>query len=142
MHERIQFLERRARESVPTYGLPSFNELADDDLIDELRIVSWTQVLDIPHAWELNALGFALSDEQEELLRVAPLPHDGDKLLGWPAWQQNVEQHRCPRCSAVMRPIFQIDSCKGVPVMLGDGGRGWIIQCPEHTDIVSFHWTS
>jgi hypothetical protein len=122
-------------------GLAAYHELADDDLFEELRIVGWTRQVDLPAKIELRTLGYELSDEQDALLSEASLPYEGDKLLGWPAWQQGVERNQCPHCRAVMRRIFQIDSCRGVPVLLGDGGRGWVLQCREHTEVVAFVWT-
>ena len=123
------------------HGSPAYEDLADDDLFDEVRIVGWKPRFDIPDAIELRTLGVALSDEQDELLTQASQPHDGDKLLGWPAWQQSVVYHLCPHCSQTMRPIFQIDSQRHIPVPLGDGGRGWVLQCPDHTEMVAFAWT-
>lgn len=88
-------------------------------------------------------MGVTLSDEQKDMHinNDFDFPIEGDKLLGWPAWQQNVERHECPICHEAMRPIFQIDACRGVPALLWDGGRGWIVQCPTHRDTVALHWT-
>jgi hypothetical protein len=124
-------------------GPPAFSELPDPELYDEQRIVEWTRKSDLPDGRELRTLGVTLSDEQEhmQIENIFDFPIEGDKLLGWPAWQQNVESHECPVCHEAMRPIFQIDSCRGVPALLADGGRGWIVQCPKHRDTVALHWT-
>jgi hypothetical protein len=117
-------------------GPPAFGELPDVDLYDEQHIVGWTRKPDLPSDRELQTMGVTLADDHE-----FNFPIEGDKLLGWPAWQQNVERHECLICHEAMRPIFQIDACRGVPAILGDGGRGWIVQCPKHRDTVAFHWT-
>jgi hypothetical protein len=122
-------------------GPPSHEDLADPELFEEMRVVGWERVVDVPAVTELRTLGVELSDEQGSELANADIPAGGDKLLGWPAWQQQVCYHRCPRCSATMRPLFQIHSNQNIPISLGDGGRGWIIQCPEHTEVVAFTWT-
>jgi uncharacterized protein YwqG len=124
-------------------GAPACSELPDPELYDEQHIVAWTRKSDLPGGQELKKMGVTLCQAQYdmELDKRFNFPLEGDKLLGWPAWQQNVERHECPICHEAMRPIFQIDSCRGVPAMLGDGGRGWIVQCPTHRDTVAFHWT-
>jgi hypothetical protein len=124
-------------------GPPAFSDLPDPELYEEQHIVEWTRKVDLPHARELQTLGVTLSDEQEtmQIDNLFNFPLEGDKLLGWPAWQQNVEIHMCPVCHGAMRPVFQIDCCRGIPALLGDGGRGWIVQCPQHRDTLAFHWT-
>jgi hypothetical protein len=124
-------------------GPPAFSELPDPELYDEQHIVGWTRTSDLPDGHELKTLGVTLSDEQAEMQinGNCDFPIEGDKLLGWPAWQQNIESHECPVCHEAMRPIFQIDACRGVPSLFGDGGRGWIVQCPRHHDTVALHWT-
>jgi hypothetical protein len=117
-------------------GPPAFGELPDVDLYDEQHIVGWTRKPDLPSDRELKTMGVTLADDHE-----FNFPIEGDKLLGWPAWQQNVERHECPVCHEGMRPIFQIDACRGVPAILGGGGRGWVVQCSKHRDTVAFHWT-
>jgi len=68
---------------------------------------------------------------------------DGDKLAGWPDWQQGVEYASCPKCRHRMESfVFQIDSEDNIPYMFGDGGRGQIIQCPEHKETLGFVWAS
>jgi len=124
-------------------GPPAFRELPDPELYDEQHIIGWTRKSDLPAGRELKTMGVALSDAQYDMQldNSFNLPIEGDKLLGWPAWQQGVERHECPVCHETMRPIFQIDACHGVPALLWDGGRGWIVQCPNHRDTVALHWT-
>jgi hypothetical protein len=124
-------------------GPPAFRELPDPELYDEQHIVGWTRKSDLPEGRELQTMGVTLSDGQQDMQidNDFDFPIEGDKLLGWPAWQQNVERHECPICHEAMRPIFQIDACRGVPALLWDGGRGWIVQCPKHRDTVALHWT-
>ena len=115
-------------------GTPRYTELPEEDLFDEQRIVGWTRHDDFPHSYELALAGVELDQE-------FPFPLPGDKLLGWADWEQGVEHVGCPRCAQPMRILFQIDSCCGVPVMLADGGRGWISQCAQHPEVVSFSWS-
>jgi hypothetical protein len=124
-------------------GPSAFSELPDPELYDEQHIAGWTRKSDLPDGRELKIMGVTFSDEQcdMQLDNAYNFPIEGDKLLGWPAWQQNVERHECPACHEAMRPIFQIDSCHGVPALFWDGGRGWIVQCPKHHDTVALHWT-
>jgi hypothetical protein len=123
-------------------GPAAFCELPDAELYEEQHIVGWIPKWDLPRASHLRTLGVTLSVEQQNMLDDVNLdfPIAGDKLLGWPSWQQNVESHECRACHEAMTPIFQIDSGHGVPALLGDGGRGWIVQCPTHPHVVAFHW--
>ncbi|MCU0533873.1 MAG: YwqG family protein [Hydrococcus sp. Prado102] len=36
--------------------------------------------------------------------------------------------------------VFQIESHENVPYMWGDGGVGYILQCPIHKEEVAFLW--
>ena len=112
-------------------------------MFDEQRIAGWQAQNDLPNfCAELEFLGIGLNDDQMTMMLGGDdrTTVSGDKLLGWPDWVHNVEYTACPRCSQRMNVIFQIESCRGIPVMLGDGGRGWVSQCPEHTDVLNFHW--
>ena len=121
-------------------GPPRFEQLPDPDLFEECRIVGWTKHEEFPDAQELDVLGIDLSAEQEQMLKGAPLATSPrDKLMGWPAWQQRPQRFACPECKTEMRTIFQLDS-NGLSILAGDG-RGWVIQCPVHRDVVAFHWT-
>lgn len=102
------------------------------------RIVGWQSHVDFPHYEEIEQLGVHLADGPEydgELL----LPVLEDKLLGWPAWVQNVDYVKCPLCGGAMRVLMQFMSEHNVPFMFGDGGTAWVSQCPTHTDTLAFH---
>lgn len=65
----------------------------------------------------------------------------GDKLAGWACWEQNVSYRPCPICNGVMDVVvFQMDSGDNLPYVFGDGGRGHIVQCPDHKDQLAFVW--
>jgi uncharacterized protein YjbI with pentapeptide repeats/uncharacterized protein YwqG len=69
------------------------------------------------------------------------LPFRGDKLAGYPNWVQDIEYPNCPICDRVMdRLIFEFDSDDNVPYLWGDVGTGYIVQCPEHKERVTFFW--
>jgi hypothetical protein len=102
------------------------------------RIIGWQSHTDYPQYDEVELLGVHLADGPEydgELL----LPTLEDKLLGWPAWTQNVKYVKCPKCAGAMRVLVQIMSEHNVPFMFGDGGTAWVSQCPAHTDTLAFH---
>lgn len=67
-------------------------------------------------------------------------PATGDKLAGWPFWDQANEMPSCPRCGKRMQLLFQVDSNDNVPYMFGDLGVGHITQCADHHDVVAFGW--
>ncbi len=131
-------------------------------------VVKWEAFHDSPHPEEQGALGLHLDydhkagigtvrcpelglnipnlrldaqdDDGKELAEAIGMAAPGDKLGGWPAWVQNVEYPSCPRCSATMRHLFQIDSNCGVDHMFGDAGCGHVSQCPAHPDVLAFTW--
>jgi hypothetical protein len=122
-----------AATTAPRYEAPPF-----EHAFLGRRIVGWQSHDDYPHYEELEVLGVRLADGPEfggELL----LPVLEDKLLGWPAWVQNVDYLKCPRCAGQMRVLLQIASEQNVPFMFGDGGTAWVSQCPIHTDELAFH---
>ncbi|MFC7585796.1 ankyrin repeat domain-containing protein [Nonomuraea antimicrobica] len=81
----------------------------------------------------------ALLPEEREV--VFTLNRQGDKLGGWPNWVQDPDYPRCPHDDHRMtQPILQIDSNHGVAHTWGDNGVGFIVQCPQHRDQVTFLW--
>ncbi|GLW11353.1 hypothetical protein Misp01_64810 [Microtetraspora sp. NBRC 13810] len=77
----------------------------------------------------------------EERAVVFTLNRQGDKLGGWPNWVQDPDYPRCPHGGHRMtQPVLQIDSHHGVAHMWGDNGVGFIVQCPQHRDAVTFLW--
>jgi uncharacterized protein YwqG len=125
------------------------------------RIVGWTRFTDLPMPCEHDELGLTYTydlDAGTLRLECAEVDLDlanpmddcsaeeiatselGDKLVGWPAWVQNVEYPHCPRCGRRMVHVFQVDSEDNIPFMFGDVGCGHITQCTEHKDILAFGW--
>jgi uncharacterized protein YwqG len=129
-------------------------------LLPAKTITGWKPQPDRPHPPEHEDLGVAYAfDFKQRTVRVEcasdgvaidglPMsaPEDlsialpGDKLAGWPMWIQGVEYPTCPRCGRVMQLVFQVDSDDNVPFMFGDVGTGHVMQCPVHTDTVTFTW--
>lgn len=71
------------------------------------------------------------------LTRMRPL--EGDKLSGHPSWHQNEEFPNCPDCDRLMdRLIFEFASDDNISYLWGDCGTGYILQCPECKDRVTF----
>jgi len=115
----------------------------EEDLFEEEHIVGWVREDDFPDSGELELRGVTLGERARSMQidRKFAFPRAGDKLLGWAKWEQGVEIVGCSRCGQPMRLLFQIDACQGVPVMLGDGGIGWVSQCEHHPDVVTFNWS-
>ncbi|MGE0706599.1 MAG: ATPase, T2SS/T4P/T4SS family [Planctomycetota bacterium] len=75
---------------------------------------------------ELGALGGARS---------------GDKLLGWPCWEQGPEWSPCPRCGARRELLFQLDAWRGhLKMLFAADGRGHVTACLEHPEQLAFAW--
>jgi len=70
-------------------------------------------------------------------------PPEADKLAGYPHWVQSMEYPNCPVCSGFMNQlIFQLASEDNIPYMWCDGGIGYLVQCPEHQNQVTFFFQS
>jgi hypothetical protein len=96
---------------------------------------SWTMQLECPKL-DVN-LTIPMKDcNVEDIASAAP----GDKLAGWPAWMQTVDYPKCPECRRRMVQVFQVESRDNIPFMFGDLGRGHIMQCPTHKEVVGFCW--
>lgn len=105
------------------------------------RIVGWEPVADGPNPEEAEShLGVELTEAQRESAWASGVPLERDKLGGWPAWVQGVEYPDCPRCGAMMRLVFQLDSDDHLPWTFGDAGTGHLTQCPAHADVLAFGW--
>jgi hypothetical protein len=127
------------------------------------RVVGWSRFTDLPAPAEHEGLGLHYVYDRatgnyrvecpelalafgnagyewvvlaEGVASAAP----GDKLGGWPAWVQDEEYPRCPRCGRRTALVFQLDSEDNVPFMFGDSGCGHVTQCPEHKEVVAFGW--
>ena len=120
-----------------------------------VAIVGWQQIDDLPNGEEHDSLGLICSAFRVAVpeldIRCSGIrfyepvcnrirSHGLDKLAGWPNWVQGEGYPMCPRCGERMQFIMQIDSGKNVPYMFGDGGMGYITQCPRDLDIVAFGW--
>lgn len=105
-------------------------------------ITGWESWDDYPHGEECETgeLDVHLDDDEWDIL--IDINYRGDKLWGWPHWVQSAGYTRCPVCDHQMRVVFQIDSYDNLPYMFGDGDRGWITQCPEHKEQLTFHFDS
>lgn len=71
------------------------------------------------------------------LTRMRPL--EGDKLSGHPHWHQGEEFPNCPDCDRLMdRLIFEFASDDNIRYLWGDCGTGYILQCPQCKDRITF----
>jgi uncharacterized repeat protein (TIGR04076 family) len=63
------------------------------------------------------------------------------ELASYPYWLQDVAYPDCPICNQPMNQyIFQFSSEDNIPHDWCDGGLGYILQCPDHHDQVTFLW--
>ena len=107
----------------------------------ELAIVGWRPQSDYPSWDDAKLNGIDQDYATAERVGAAGFPRDGDKLLGWPSWQQGADYPSCPECEAPMRYILQIDSEDNVPYMFGDVGTAHVTQCEEHKDVMTLTWS-
>lgn len=106
-------------------------------------IVGWNTVADYPNSEEAEMHGVSLEGPLQDAFyehEDGPSPVQGDKLLGWPAWVQNVEYVNCPECGDPMTYVFQIDSERNVPYMFGDCGCAHASICRKHPSRGAFRW--
>ncbi len=124
------------------------------------RIVRWKARKDHPALPEHSKYGLTVDDDVLDCPEARIEEYDdldfeeyvewseercftGDKLAGWPAWKQNIEYSKCPKCRSLMDSfVFQFGSREHIPYMFADGGRGQILQCPTHKDSLGFVWAS
>lgn len=113
------------------------------DAFPARSIVGWSSIVDVPNWEELEHRGIGFEDDEDDeadVLADSNLPRDGEKLGGWPAWIQGVEYPNCPRCDQPMEFVFQIDSDRNIPFLLGDAGIGHITRCKTHPEVLTFGW--
>ena len=110
------------------------------DAFPERRIAGWDAVDDYPCGEELDLLGAALDEVEEETLMNEGYPREKDKLGGWPCWIQSVSYPECPDCGRAMSHLFQIDSHDNLPYMFGDAGMLHLFMCPEHPQRLGMNW--
>lgn len=112
-----------------------------EDLFPPKLITGWESRDDYPDVEEYNLgeIDVDLDDDEWDIL--IDLHYSGDKLWGWPLWVQSAAYPHCTVCDRRMRVVFQIDgSGDNLPYTFGDGGRGWITQCPEHKRQLTYHF--
>jgi hypothetical protein len=110
------------------------------DTFPARSIVGWSSVVDVPNWEESEHLGVEFESDEADTLADTSIPADGEKLGGWPMWIQGVEYPSCPKCSETMDFLFQIDSERNIPFMLGDAGIGHVTRCKAHPEILTFGW--
>lgn len=131
----------------------------------EKMIVGWNRVTDYPNRlqlkefgiWEqgpcgddwitLPSLGLRLEMDYDEFEPFQEKCRSSDKLAGWPDWLQPFGDHwpKCPRCLDPMtNHVFQLEEGDHLPHIFkwADGARGHVLQCPRHSDVVTFQWDS
>lgn len=105
-------------------------------------IVGWEEMQEYPHPEEIKEYGIALDEREDEMLdEYDLLAQTGDKLAGWLSWAQYVEYPNCPTCNRKMNQfIFQLesDSDENSPYPHHGLGVGYLVQCPDHKEQVTF----
>lgn len=110
-----------------------------ENQLDPKHIIDWENTSDYPnwHEW----LELSILSEEEQDLADENLHKYGDKLTGWPSWVQGPQMPDCPICNCEMEQlVFQIESEENIDYMWGDAGTGYIVQCLQHKDQVTFFW--
>jgi len=104
-------------------------------------ITDWKEAEDYPSGGELeDECGVTSTVEGMYDAWEQGFPIQGDKLMGWPAWVQDIGYPTCPECGTQMWLLYQIDSNYNVPYFFGDAGCGYITQCPKHPRDLPFDW--
>lgn len=131
----------------PASSLPDFEQS-----FPPRDIESWERHLESPH-WEDIQLDEALRDARFHLgerldepdvsddERALAGPRGGQKLLGWPRWEQGPEWQSCPRCGEKLTFVFQVDANSGpLEMLFAADGFGHVSQCAQHPDVLAFAW--
>ena len=79
-------------------------------------------------------------DEYYSYLEKHPI--EGDKLVGWPFWEQNIEYPNCPICGEKMELVFQLYSEGNSPFIGCRTAHSHITQCQNHKHQLAFSWFS
>jgi len=111
-----------------------------DDAFPARSIIGWSSVIDVPNWEESERIGIVFLDDEADALADTSVPAVGEKLGGWPAWIQGVEYPDCPKCKQPMDFLFQIDSERNIPFLLGDMGIGHVTRCKVHPEVLTFGW--
>lgn len=65
----------------------------------------------------------------------------GDKLGGWPCWEQGAEWSTCRACDRRLEPLLQLDAWRGrLTALFAADGIGHLCACPEHPHELVFAW--
>jgi hypothetical protein len=106
------------------------------------QIAGWQESQEYPHITELETFDIVLNEQEIELLLQSKLDAQvGDKLSGWVSWAQTVDYPSCPICNQAMNQlIFQLESdhSTNFPYPHDGLGVGYLVQCPNHREQVTF----
>ncbi len=120
---------------------PRPKELAKRVSAPPLEIVGWDAVKDAPCEEELEHLAKRSLEELGVAALWDGLPQGGDKLGGYPAWQQSVEYPTCAECKKPMdRALFQLGSNGAAAWQWGDMGTAYLVQCSRHPGRLELLW--
>lgn len=120
---------------------PAASVPALDRSLPPATIFGWEPIDDYPNAYELGRLGFDLDDDTTDaLFELGLTAAQRDKLLGWPAWVQNVHYPSCRLCGRTMELIFSLESQQNLFYGFGDSGSGQLMVCPDHPGVLGFAW--
>ena len=75
-----------------------------------------------------------------EVMGGTPRTQKGDKLSGWPLWDQHPEWATCPKCDGRMELLLQIETHAKSNLQWGDMGRAHVQVCPKHPAELRFGW--
>jgi hypothetical protein len=146
--------------------LEAFSGTPPDYLFPAVDIVQWRRFDDWPHEEDVIGLGLSVRyhtegnsidvhwDEGDVHFYDFTHPPDGeisigeaisptargDKLYGWPCWNQSADFPVCPICNRETEYMLQIDSEDNLPYMFGDAGCGRVSYCPDHPHVLAFDW--
>ena len=92
--------------------------------------------------WQRSGIFYGIMDD------AGMFPLEGDKLAGYPRWEQGSEYPHCPVCDCeasrrhrlMDRLIFEFASDDNIPYLWGDVGTGYFLQCSVHREQVVFLW--
>jgi len=98
-------------------------------------IVGWREARDLPHPadWGGLDLGFGPLD-RALLAELVDPPYEGDKIGGWPCWEQGRFSPQTCGCDPGPEFLVQTASEDNLPVGYGDDGRQYAFFCPAHPD--------
>lgn len=130
--------EFSARHIVRWQAMATYPEWHEVELSEKIQL-SADECLVLSEAGiEDTLFGYDISEFMDTTMMC---PTEGDRLAGYPRWLQEVEYPSCPICNRLMdNLIFEFASDDNVPYLWGDAGTGYVLQCPEHKQEVTFIW--